>query len=276
MATSFTTTSAIPISEIDRSSELNGRIIGFHFFNPPTRQQLIELIAPDEMEPELTPLALGIAREMKKKTLFSADVAGFVSNGHFMREIRYACDEAEEMAQEHGVAHAVAIINDVTRDLLVRPMGIFEVMDYVGVGVCRQIGLVMNQFLPGSDFSNDLVDQVAEGPGSFFQYEKRVPKAVYDVDHRAYVPMPRHDWGKLPNWSQLRESRQGRETLQIFFKHLFEELSPQAEIARDYLLESREIAQQLVRDGVARDLEDVNRVLQLGFGHLYGPQNDLY
>lgn len=274
----FTNTSAIPISEIAREAGLDGRLIGFHFFNPPSRQQLVELICPEGMRPELTHLALAIAKRLGKKVVFSADVAGFISNGHFLREVRYACGEVAELSQLHGMAQAIVLVNEVTRELLVRPMGIFEVVDYVGVDVCRQIGQVMSRFLSGSDFEIPLLDQVAKG-GSFFQYEKGSPVRVYDVNQESYIPLPkRMEERRLtaPAWKELRDSKRCRESLHLYFRELFADRSAEAEIARDYLFESREIGQQLVRNGVARELEDVNRVLQLGFAHLYGPKNNYY
>ena len=40
----FTNTSSIPIGELDKEAELEGRIIGVHFYNPPAVQKLVEVI----------------------------------------------------------------------------------------------------------------------------------------------------------------------------------------------------------------------------------------
>ena len=40
----LTNTSSIPISELDTKAGLGGRIIGFHFYNPPAVQKLVEVI----------------------------------------------------------------------------------------------------------------------------------------------------------------------------------------------------------------------------------------
>jgi len=40
----FTNTSSIPIHEIDEKAGLGGRVMGFHFYNPPAVQKLVELI----------------------------------------------------------------------------------------------------------------------------------------------------------------------------------------------------------------------------------------
>ena len=48
-----------------------------------------------------------------------------------------------------------------------------------------------------------------------------------------------------------------------------------ADLAKTYLKRSKAIGEGLVRDGVARSVDDVNGVLINGFYHLYGPVNDL-
>ncbi len=40
----FTNTSSVPISLIDERANLEGRVLGFHFYNPPAVQRLVELI----------------------------------------------------------------------------------------------------------------------------------------------------------------------------------------------------------------------------------------
>jgi len=40
----FTNTSSVPIGLIEDEAGLDGRVIGFHFYNPPAVQRLVELI----------------------------------------------------------------------------------------------------------------------------------------------------------------------------------------------------------------------------------------
>ena len=44
----LTNTSSIPIGKLNRDAGLEGRIIGFHFYNPPAVQKLVELIPAEE------------------------------------------------------------------------------------------------------------------------------------------------------------------------------------------------------------------------------------
>ena len=40
----FTNTSSVPITKLEEQADLKGRILGFHFYNPPAIQKLVELI----------------------------------------------------------------------------------------------------------------------------------------------------------------------------------------------------------------------------------------
>src|SRR5207237_7435981 len=48
-----TNTSSISITAIAQGLAQPGRVIGWHFFNPPTRMKLVEVIAGIETHPEL-------------------------------------------------------------------------------------------------------------------------------------------------------------------------------------------------------------------------------
>jgi 3-hydroxyacyl-CoA dehydrogenase len=68
--------------------------------------------------------------------------------------------EMERLAKEHGFPEAVYMINRVSQDWLIRPMGIFQLIDYVGVDVFQCILSVMNRFIEGEDLHSDLVDRI--------------------------------------------------------------------------------------------------------------------
>jgi len=52
----LTNTSSIPISSLDKKLELGGRIVGYHFYNPPAVQRLLELITSADTLPALPAL----------------------------------------------------------------------------------------------------------------------------------------------------------------------------------------------------------------------------
>jgi 3-hydroxyacyl-CoA dehydrogenase len=129
----------------------------------------------------------------------SNDFAGFIGNGHFMRDGLHGIHEATRLTAELGYAQAIYAINKVTQDYLIRPMGIFQLIDYVGVEVCQYIMGVMNPYLENEDLHSDLLDKmVAQGitggqyasgaqKDGFLKYEKGRPVAIWDVDAQKYV-----------------------------------------------------------------------------------------
>lgn len=279
----FTNTSSIPIGELDREADLNGRIIGFHFYNPPAVQKLLELIPSENTPPALIERAHEIAALLKKRMVLSNDVAGFIGNGHFMRDLMYACDKAGEEGEQ------VVTVNRITQELLLRPMGIFQLADYVGIDVCQKILRVMDRFIDDETLHAPLIDRMVEtgvlggqnSDGSqksgFFQYEKGKPIAAYDLESGSYHAIEKVEI-ELPEghepWKVLLKDRDRANKLATYFSNLHAMESEHAGLAIDYLRHSAQIGKHLVDSGVAAEAGAVNQVLTLGFYHLYGPLNE--
>jgi 3-hydroxyacyl-CoA dehydrogenase len=294
----LTNTSSIPISELDAKVGLGGRIIGFHFYNPPAVQKLVEIIRGGTTLPELADFAAEYAKKLRKTVVLSNDVAGFIGNGHFMRDALHAIAEVERLAKEYGFVDAVCMINKVSQDLLIRPMGIFQLVDYVGIDVCRFILGVMNERLPGRGLHSPLVDRMVElgiaggqfADGSqkdgFLKYEKGRPAGVYDPGAKAYVPLAeiaaRCDErlgpppASIQPWKGVVSKPDKAAFLEGYFKELRGLKTLGAELARRYGKRAKEIGLGLVMDGVARREEDVNTVMLTGFYHAYGPINGYF
>ena len=102
----FTNTSSIPIQYIDEKANLNGRVLGFHFYNPPAIQKLVELITTGNTEIALKETAYQLAKHLRKIIVPSNDVAGFIGNGHFMRDALYAISEVDRLSGDMDYAKA--------------------------------------------------------------------------------------------------------------------------------------------------------------------------
>lgn len=282
----FSNTSSIPIGVLDREAGLDQKIIGFHFYNPPPLQKLVELIPCEGCAPELVQMSEELGKRLGKRLVHSRDIAGFIGNGHFMREVCYACQRVQVLAKSSSREEAITFLNRVTQNYLLRPMGIFQLIDYVGIDVCHHILATMQRYLPKEQFAAPLLDEMLklgirggqEGDGTqrpgFFRYEQGKPIAVFALEQRDYGVLPHMPWfDQIPGgetWSRLVKDPKRAEKLRTFFQELSKENHPAAEEARTYLHYSKQVAEKLVKDGVAARIEDVNAVLELGFGHLYG------
>ncbi len=291
----FTNTSSIPITKLDEGAGLKGRIIGFHFYNPPAVQKLVEIIRSAHTLPEVETFAQQYAKNLRKVVVPSNDKAGFIGNGHFMRDILHATGEVEKISQEFSFVEAVYAFNKISQDYLVRPMGIFQLIDYVGVDVCSFIMSVMNPYLPDEDLHSPLLDrflalgvkggQYSDGSqkDGILKYERGRPVAIYDPAVSAYVPIidfqAKVD-AKLgampvpPPWKAVVGNKSKDEILHDYFGRLKEDKSLGAELAKTYATRSCAIGLQLINSGVAMNETDVNTVLLTGFFHAYGPINN--
>ncbi len=287
-------TSSIPISELDKKSELHGNIIGFHFYNPPAVQKLLELIPSENGSRELYEFSRWIAAELGKKTVEVKDVAGFAGNGVFVREISYALDKVAALSSETSWEKGIFMLDVVTRDYLVRPMGIFQLIDYVGLDVCVSIAEIMQERLHEEINVEKLKELISMGivggqypngaqKDGIFRYEKNRPVAVYDVaahDYRPFNEIESELIGELgkkndfPRWKILRRDKGATGKLANHFRTLFTGQSKGAQLAKEYLEFYRSLGSKLLEQHVVGSTEDLNLVMMLGFQHLYGPFND--
>ncbi|MCX5794822.1 MAG: 3-hydroxyacyl-CoA dehydrogenase family protein [Elusimicrobia bacterium] len=294
----FTNTSSIPISELDAKAGLQGRIMGFHFYNPPAVQKLVELIRGQAALPEVAAFAEALAKKLRKTVVHSRDQAGFIGNGHFMRDMLHGISELERLSKEMPFVQAAYCVNRVSQDFLVRPMGIFQLVDYVGLDVCACILKVMDPRLPGQDLKSPLLEKLlalgvrggqnhdGSQKDGFLRYEKGRSTGVYDPEAKRYVPLAEFQavcdakLGPLPEpalaWKTAARLPAKDKALAEFFGKLDKMSSLGAELAKRYGARSRDIGLNLVKDGVAAGPEDVNKVLLTGFFHAYGPINDYF
>ncbi len=286
-------TSSIPIHVLDEKAHLNGRIIGFHFYNPPAVQKLLEIIAPAKIQPELSKIASELAKRLKKTIIYSSDVAGFIGNGHLIREVAFACKKVEELSKDYSLFEAIYMVNRVTQEWLIRPMGIFQLMDYVGLDVCRHISQIMDKYLHDPSLKPNLIEEmVSKGilggqnsngtqKNGFFAYESHHLKSIYSIEKEKYISFADSDWiikanralGPFPkghySWKALQKEPHKEELLKIYFVNLQAQNTLGDQIAQAFLQNSCAIANELVQNHVAASLNDVSIVLKDGFYHLY-------
>ncbi len=292
----LTNTSSIPIGEMDREAGLDGRLAGFHFYNPPAVQKLVELIIPGTARDELADFAQTLAERLRKTVVYSRDIAGFIGNGHFMRDLLYGVRQAEERVRDLGFPGAVSVMNRVSSEWLIRPMGIFQLADYVGLDVCQSILRVMDPYFEGETLHSQLIDemvsrgarggQFADGSqkNGFLEYNQGKITGVFDPESGNYISL--EDLSAITEtnlgpalpavkpWKEVIRMKERDDFLSGYFTELKQSGKTGASLAMDYLAASADIARKLVEQGVASDTRDVNTVLMTGFFHAYGPVND--
>ncbi len=295
----LTNTSSIPIASLGKKLELTGQIAGYHFYNPPAVQKLLEYITCADTAPDLKKGGYDLAKRLGKKVIEANDIAGFIGNGHFIRDGLHAIATVNSLRGDAAAwAPAVYKVNRISQDWLIRPMGIFQLIDYVGVDVFKFILDVMNAYLPGQGLQSEFIDALIEkgvlggqnADGSqkdgILRYAKGRPSAVYCLGKSDYMPLDPDGWtgtadkelGALPDgfrpWKKLLGAKDRADALASHFATLAGMDTEGARLGMEYLKASKAIGEKLVADGVAADTAAVNGVLTNGFFHLYGPINE--
>lgn len=121
-----TNTSSLSVTAIARGSRQPERVIGIHFFNPPTVMPLVEIVAGLATSDAVKASARRLVDSWGKTTVLASDTPGFIVN----RVARPFYGEALRIYEE-GIAD-MPTIDWAVRELGGFKMGPFELMDFIG------------------------------------------------------------------------------------------------------------------------------------------------
>jgi 3-hydroxybutyryl-CoA dehydrogenase len=124
-----TNTSSLSVSDIAATTNTPDSVVGMHFFNPPTRMKLVEIVRGAQTSDETISKVRELALAMGKTPVFCRDTPGFIVN----RVARLFYGEALRLLGE-GVAE-VPEIDRIVRESCGFRMGPFELMDLIGIDV---------------------------------------------------------------------------------------------------------------------------------------------
>jgi len=128
-----TNTSSLSVTEISVATEHPRRVVGMHFFNPPTVQKLVEVVRTVVTEDAVIEDVKALAERLGKMPVVIGDKAGFIANallfGYLnhavdMYESRYATREDIDAAMQLGCG---------------LPMGPLALMDLIGLDTAYEI-----------------------------------------------------------------------------------------------------------------------------------------
>jgi 3-hydroxybutyryl-CoA dehydrogenase len=121
-----TNTSSLSVTAIARACANPERVIGVHFFNPPTVLPLVEIVPGLATSDDVTTRTKKLVDAWGKKTVVASDTPGFIVN----RIARPFYGEAIRIYEE-GIAD-MATIDWAMREIGGFKMGPFELMDFIG------------------------------------------------------------------------------------------------------------------------------------------------
>jgi enoyl-CoA hydratase/3-hydroxyacyl-CoA dehydrogenase len=123
-------TSSLSITELSEVTDRPEQFCGMHFFNPPVRMQLVEVISGAHTDESTLDTIEGLAEAFEKTPVrVRKDSPGFIVN-------RVAVPLMNEVAwMVHDEEATVAEVDSTTKYDMGMPMGAFELADYVGIDV---------------------------------------------------------------------------------------------------------------------------------------------
>ena len=141
-----TNTSSLSVSELAAACPHPGRFLGIHFFNPPTKLELVEVVPAPQTDPQIVETVKAFLRENGKAPVTVQDSPGFIVN----RLLLLLINEAARMVDE-GVA-TVEDIDTAMRLGALHPAGPLAVADLIGLDTCEHILDVLHEKLGESSY----------------------------------------------------------------------------------------------------------------------------
>jgi enoyl-CoA hydratase/3-hydroxyacyl-CoA dehydrogenase len=169
-----TNTSSLSITELSEMTNRPERFCGMHFFNPPIRMPLVEVISGAHTDDETLDLVADLAEAMGKSPVrVHKDVPGFIVN----RVLVPLMNEAAWIV-ESGDA-TVAEVDSTTKYDMGLPMGSFELADQVGIDVGYHVLEYMHEVLGDAYRPCPLLVEKVENE----ELGKKTGKGFYDYEN---------------------------------------------------------------------------------------------
>ncbi|MFB6178705.1 MAG: 3-hydroxyacyl-CoA dehydrogenase NAD-binding domain-containing protein [Halorientalis sp.] len=168
-----TNTSSLSITELSEVSERPEQFCGMHFFNPPIRMQLVEVIYGKHTADETIELVEDLAEDFGKSPVrVRKDSPGFIVNRILVPLMNEACWIVED-----GTA-TIEEVDSTTKYDMGLPMGAFELGDQVGNDITYHVLDYMNEVEGEAYAPCPLLEEKVENE----ELGKKTGKGFYDYE----------------------------------------------------------------------------------------------
>jgi enoyl-CoA hydratase/3-hydroxyacyl-CoA dehydrogenase len=167
-------TSSISITELAEETDRPERFCGMHFFNPPVRMQLVEVITGEHTSESTLEVAESLAEAFDKTPVrVRKDSPGFIVNRILVPLMNEACWMVSEDAA------TIAEVDSTTKFDMGLPMGAFELGDQVGNDVTYHVLEYMNEVLGEAYEPAPLLEKTVEAE----RFGKKTGEGFYDHEN---------------------------------------------------------------------------------------------
>ena len=174
-------TSSLSITELSEETNRPEQFCGMHFFNPPVRMQLVEVISGGHTAEETLEVTEALAEDFGKTPVrVRKDSPGFIVNRILVPLMNEACWMVSE-----DIA-TVKEIDSTTKFDMGLPMGSFELGDQVGNDVTYHVLEYMNEVLGEAYEPAPFLEETIEAE----HFGKKTGKGFYDYEGGEGVDIP--------------------------------------------------------------------------------------
>ena len=171
-----TNTSALPIGELAGVTSSPDRVIGLHFFNPPQRMKLVEVVIGEKTSEETRERALAFTRQIGKLPVEVRDRPGFLVNRVLFPYLLDAAELFEAGMDAKQIDDALVAWG--------LPMGPLRLIDEIGVDITVDIAGTLEKAYGRRDHAPAVLHWLRDGgllgrkTGSgFYKYEGKTQTA---------------------------------------------------------------------------------------------------
>lgn len=180
-----TNTSSLPIEEIAKGLNDEGRLIGIHFFNPVSQMPLVEVIRSEKSRIEEVNKGCAFVTNIKKFPLIVKSCKGFLVNRVLAPYLMEAVRQFENGVPPEKIDQAALDFG--------MPMGPIELSDMVGLDICKHVAETLELGNPDESELGRLVAAgktgVKSGEGFYVWKEGKAEKNKQDYSKAELIKL---------------------------------------------------------------------------------------
>jgi 3-hydroxyacyl-CoA dehydrogenase len=246
-----------------RSGDFQKHWLGTHFFNPPRYLRLLEIIPTPDTDPAVTACVSWFAdRRLGKGVVVAKDTPNFIGNHIGLYGV------AQVLRALESGKYTIEEIDAITGPALGRPnSATFRTMDIAGIDVLAHVAANLKLELPA--FVGAMIERgwVGEKAGQgFYKKEKSASGAEILTLDPATLTYRAKQPARIPSLEAARAIDDTAERIRT----IYHSKDKAGEFLRDTLGPTLDYTTKIASD-VAYSNDDVDRVMQWGFGWELGP-----